>query len=562
MRNYLKKLKLTTKYYIKKYRKLSWSKQALLIIGALFLLQLLIPTGSNSLVSRLDGNSTALMRHDTLTKQYTNDVKAIELAFDNQKATVAPTVLGYTTNASATLAQIPQVSRTDKFIPLWAFVKLLWPANVHTVYSVDSKTRTAYIGTMSNKFSSAPTDAAAKVTSKLTLEITKDEPGYRYDVVKIDAALKDPNFYGNHVIKLKGSKVEATIKPDSLTDVQKQFDALKNQTLSVTYASKLSDTAPEDYLPKLEVISDNNTPKMQFSEQGYSDLLIDLAKTYGLASGIDSTNATVSKVIHKDALNAQLAAWLLKPTNEPILVPTVIIKSASSDTGLQTAISAWVRQRGSGYSVAVVEVGGAGRSAQYSASQQTVLASTYKLFVAWAAYTLAGEGTLSLSTTVYNGQTVEQCIGKAIVNSDNECAKAVGKHIGWAKIESMVVSAGFKNIRLNNYNPDGSFSGDKTGSAAELAKFLQQLQGGTLLRDPYMNKMLGYMRQQIYRKGVPAGSSGSAVADKVGFLSNYTHDVAIVYSPKSTYVVVIMSNKGNNWANIKSLANAIYTNLN
>lgn len=69
------------------------------------------------------------------------------------------------------------------------------------------------------------------------------------------------------------------------------------------------------------------------------------------------------------------------------------------------------------------------------------------------------------------------------------------------------------------------------------------------------------MKRQIYRSGIPAGSHGAAVADKVGFLDGYLHDAGIVYSPKATYALVIMSS-GSSWSNISDLADAVYEFMN
>lgn len=69
------------------------------------------------------------------------------------------------------------------------------------------------------------------------------------------------------------------------------------------------------------------------------------------------------------------------------------------------------------------------------------------------------------------------------------------------------------------------------------------------------------MKNQVYRNGIPAGSRGAVVADKVGFLDNYLHDVGVVYGAKSTYAIVIMS-EGSSWSNIKDLSQAIYDFMN
>jgi beta-lactamase class A len=65
------------------------------------------------------------------------------------------------------------------------------------------------------------------------------------------------------------------------------------------------------------------------------------------------------------------------------------------------------------------------------------------------------------------------------------------------------------------------------------------------------------MKANVYRKGIPAGVQGT-VADKVGFMNGLLHDAAIVYSPKGTYVIAVMTD-GSSWATIADLARQIDT---
>jgi len=226
--------------------------------------------------------------------------------------------------------------------------------------------------------------------------------------------------------------------------------------------------------------------------------------------------------------------------------------------GLQAKLNYWVKQNGGGYQIAVRELGGKNRQASVDATKTTVLASTYKLFVAYSAYRLAEQNKLSLEQQVA-GKSIENCITRAIVYSDNDCAKAVASKIGWSKCESLARGAGFRSIRLNNYDKQGVLDGEKTGSAADLAEFLSKLSEGKLLNAEHTASLIGYMKRQVYRQGIPAGASGSVVADKVGFLDGATHDAAVVYGAKSTYVLVIMSNRSSDWRALSDASKEIAT---
>jgi len=228
---------------------------------------------------------------------------------------------------------------------------------------------------------------------------------------------------------------------------------------------------------------------------------------------------------------------------------------------LLAKLTYWLETHAGSYQVAIRELGGQGREASYNVSQQTVMASTYKTFLAFVAYKQAENGALDLNMGLVNGRNIEQCIEVMIVNSDNDCPIALGKHIGWAKVDEIIAANGFSNVRLNNYTAAGRLSGDKLVNAREQASFLAQLSEGVLINQANTARLLDYMKRQIYRAGIPAGSKGAVVADKVGFLEGYLHDVGIVYGPKSTYALVIMS-KGSSWASISDLALAVYELMN
>ena len=72
------------------------------------------------------------------------------------------------------------------------------------------------------------------------------------------------------------------------------------------------------------------------------------------------------------------------------------------------------------------------------------------------------------------------------------------------------------------------------------------------------DRLLGLMKRQKYRDGIPAGT-GLPVADKVGFVDDVIHDAGIVYSPKGTYVLVIMTTS--NWSGIANAAKTINSGL-
>jgi beta-lactamase class A len=112
----------------------------------------------------------------------------------------------------------------------------------------------------------------------------------------------------------------------------------------------------------------------------------------------------------------------------------------------------------------------------------------------------------------------------------------MGHAVGWPTLHSYARSLGLSGTTLSPVN---------TTTATDIANLLMQLYNGQLINNPeHTNQLMGYMKSQTYRSGIPAGVPGTAVANKVGFNPGIWNDAAIVYGPKSTYVLVVLSNSG------------------
>ena len=250
------------------------------------------------------------------------------------------------------------------------------------------------------------------------------------------------------------------------------------------------------------------------------------------------------------------------------------VKSASTslneDQNLSKIIGDWADNYKFSATVEVREVNGAKRSASYHANDSIVTGSTFKVYVAYAILHAIEQGNYRMSTKLSDGNTVQADMYDMIVNSDNNAARALGFQLGWPAIDSLIASQGAINTNLNNYVGSNTTPvGDKHSTAADLALILQKLQAGELLSAANTQYLLQLMETQNYRSAIPAGvPSGVTVADKPGWLTpadgiyEYVwNDAAIVYGPKSTYILVITTNGNSSTAPLANLSKQIYNYL-
>lgn len=243
--------------------------------------------------------------------------------------------------------------------------------------------------------------------------------------------------------------------------------------------------------------------------------------------------------------------------------------SHASESKLQKIVSGWAKRQDFNSSVVVSELDGRKRSASLDADVAMVPASTYKLYVGYAVLHETEEGELSLDQVTQSGQTVETTFQNMIINSDDPSATTLGYMVGWNEIDSLASAAGATHTKLDNYDSSGDPTlGNKYTTANDLATILTKLERGQLLNNDDSKFFLNLLQNQVYRERIPAGvPSGVVVADKPGWLApadgynGYVqNDAAIVYGPKSTYVLVIMTS-GSQTQPIAKLSGEVYDYL-
>ncbi len=240
-----------------------------------------------------------------------------------------------------------------------------------------------------------------------------------------------------------------------------------------------------------------------------------------------------------------------------------------TDTGLSQTVNNWQQSHSFTASVFVQELSGSLRTASSNATASMIPASTYKIYVAYAILHGIEQGSYSLNTTTSDGNSIQTDLNNMILNSDNDAARTLGFLYGWKNINALLQSQGMNNTDLYNYVPPSTQPvGDKHTTATDLATMLTKLYAGKLLTSQNTQLLLTLMKQQHYRERIPAGvPSNTAVADKPGWLSPadgengyIENDAGVVYGPKSTYLLVIMTN-GSTTQPLATLSQQIYNYL-
>jgi beta-lactamase class A len=220
-----------------------------------------------------------------------------------------------------------------------------------------------------------------------------------------------------------------------------------------------------------------------------------------------------------------------------------------TDAGMSALLKHYAESHTGTFGISLIELSDKRRKASYQDDKTFTTASTYKLFVAYSALKRVEEGAWQWLDQIQGGRNLEKCFDDMIVRSDNACAEAMLQKIGYKAATSEIQALGLKNTTF--------LKGDTPiTTAGDLSLFNAMLQSNQVLsQQASRDRLLAAMKRNIYRQGIPAGTS-SQVADKVGFLDGLFHDAAIVYAPTGPYVLTIMSD-GSNWATIADLTRQI-----
>lgn len=414
---------------------------------------------------------------------------------------------------------------------------------------------------------------AKLVVDGSVVKIQDEVKGARLSADQFKSGVKSTKYIlgGPTILDVKFSYTEPDIKKSDLEplrsraneiisrDITLEFEQTRELVDKATLASWIVFNQAEAKSASDITIDLNNDNVLQFVHAKFDKVVAIPAGVTDvhLTDGIEQSRTTGpdGRAVDDTLTSAEIKRVLLEAGSDASLavparsVPASIKKHhtfTKSQRGLQAYLNSLADE--GDIKVSVTQMGGAGWSASYRAAEQTVAASTYKVYVVAYALDQIAEGKLSYDDEV-NGTTFRECMTRAIVRSDNACPEAMLAKFGRSTVNEYFYARGYS--RATNLN----HSTASQTSASDLVRAMIEIENGTLLKGGERSFMIGLMREQVYRQGIPAGTSAVA-AGKVGFLWGYLNDTAIVYHPSGTYALSVMTNNAS-WSKIAEITRKI-----
>ena len=546
----------------------------LTLFGVMIIVQFFYPTDRLPLFASIDGVNVSGWKKQDAAWQLNHDLAAqkIDIKLSSSKEVydkVLARDIGVTGDNTARMASrdYPWYLR---LVPTSLFWYGLIQPDGEPQHKTNKEAAQRYLTTKLGKSCDIPAKNATLVYKKDNLEVVGAVNGGKCDEEKALAALMaakpelttpsevtipvkvvKPTVGDNQAKALKDRLLEATDKGVTLSVAGKDLAIKQSDLLSwLTFTAKADQLQYDFDSSKAGGYMAKQVTPLVAKPAGQTvvttlDFTVTSQKlgATGQTLALDKTLASI-----KDVLEGKKTSAIVSTAPVP---PKVVYHRSYTHTslGISALLAHYDQDHPGTFGVAFQELGGQARVAQYNGSRVFVSASTFKLFVAYGTLKRVDAGIWKWSDKIINGgRNLTACFDDMIIKSDNGCAEALLLKIGVSTMTKEVQALGLKGTTFMHNNIETTPS--------DLRTYLVKLQNGTLpISSTGRSHLLGAMKRQVYRQGIPAGASG-VVADKVGFLWALLHDAAIVYSPKGTYVLVIMTD-GSSWANIADLTRKI-----
>lgn len=279
----------------------------------------------------------------------------------------------------------------------------------------------------------------------------------------------------------------------------------------------------------------------------------DIGKKVGIKPGVtrittnDFTetarvNGQPGRELDKEQTAISVENYLNKKINQSVAVtksvaPSVVYTRSYSptSTGFAALLAQWAQEHPGTWAMSFQEVGGIMpyRSAQYRADQPMLAAGVDAGYVGYGVLMGLKNGSILGSDKIAGDRNPEQCFKDMIEKTDLECIKGFMTKIGH---ETMVARGKELGLRGTTFGVT-----ETRTTTADLLGFITTGFQTKLAPTANGGRILSTMQSTRLKDGIGAGLTKGTVANLAGESGTVHNDAAVVYSPKGTYLFMVMS---------------------
>lgn len=546
-------------------KKLNWRHLGY-FLGFVVILQILYPQNLAPPNARLSGHDYGWQSRESIAKKIDNQFKqtSVKIVADDSEYAVGLSEIGGSIGVDELSKQLTSYEWWQRIVPFSLFFvgRLIDKIQI----DFDDSILSSSVSSIESKLVSDPKEGSIMINNDGEIIIDSAKNGVSVETDDIKEGVRNHEYAigTSNSLDIKAKVTKPKISNESLHKTQAEVVLMSTTKITLTNSltNKVSNPSNKDILSWLKI--EGNT-KIGFNEEAIKFYLNQVAKesikapgttTIVIVDGKETKRSVGSKGLEVDVepIVKSIEEALSAKSGQIIKIgfkesePKIVYDRTYNHS--EKALQAYVNEVAAtgAIEISVKQLNGNGWSASSKAGNSVVSASTYKLFIAMLLFKKINSGNISWTDSI-QGTDVKNCLRNTIVLSANNCSEQWIKDWGRRNVNSNLYALGFSTA-TNFAASDATHT-----SASDLQKLLIGLYNKTLFNASDASHLIGLMKQQVYRRGIPAGSGGT-VADKVGFLWGYLNDAAIVYHPKGTYALVIMTNN-QSWAKIAEITRKI-----
>ena len=443
--------------------------------------------------------------------------------------------MGIAVDAEATFSQLRGYTATERMVPF--SILLAGNKTVAIDRHVDDAKLVEFIQKIETSSNKQPRDAEIK-REGTRLVVMPAEDGYESSpqILKqqiLQAKLQDGSIIlSPRIVPPRISSQEAREKARLMQGRIDNPLAIKAAELTLTADSKVLaewvDIIPRPEQGTIELslnkarVENFLKPLQPSVEQAAKPEVVTLLN--GLMAG--STQGTSGRSLSFGELVDEVAKTTNPGTSavwakvNSILPEQIYDRRYSRDSqGIQNLIDYWVQTHKGQHGVDFRTINGR-IAASASPYKQFSAASSNRLFIAHLISGRLDAGSLRGGTATSAGPNVASCMDRMLRLSDGTCTTALGNIIGWGNSAVLLRSQGFTNTSLA---PGGGST-----SASDTSTWFVQLLNGGLTSEEQKNSLINMLSHQGVRTGI----------------SGHVYDTAVIYHPRGTYILSVLSDGG------------------
>ena len=573
-----------------------WKILLVSIIGAILVLtiafQIIYPSNRLLPGTVVDGVSLDYMRKqdavESLNKAY-GDMKLAIYFGSNQAAFQTPKFneIGIGVNTESYLApyEYPWYLRIIPSSFFWAG-GLNKPGEMEYVYD-KSKIDTYIQGQVGDDCTIPAKDATLKLVGD-KLQLVSAQPGGICDITRFQQVLTEtqPKPIGENKVNIDIRETAALVDDEKARVLLNALNDRASTPMPITVAGGSQAVSGRAVLGWLDFKSSipetpagqprdedkiRNGAKLTFSvnrDRMGSFMASDITKKVAIKAGVtrvttnDFTetarvNGAVGRDLDKDQTAASVENYLNKKANQaaaitkPVQPSVVYTRSYSpTSTGFAALLAQWQQEHAGTWAMSFQEVGGISpfRSANFRGDQPMLAAGTDAGYVGYAMLMGVKDGSILSTDKVSGDRNSDACLKDMIEETDLECIKGFMTKIGHATMVNRGKELGLRGTTFG--------VSDTRTTTNDLLGFITTAFQTKLAPTANGGRILGTMQSTRMKDGIGAGLAKGTVANLAGELGTTHNDAAVVYSPKGTYLFIVMS-EGASRADIAELTKKV-----